>query len=145
MLGVGVPWVDELLRRLEWPRDVQEAVDRELLQVGAAKWISRISDEGERSHCLGTALRDGCTEALGRWYFQQWSLKGTVPANDGPPRRAEVTGLPFADPTWPCYLCLEPLSFGSLYTVRMCAKCAPVVAANRDDGKSQDPNVGLLG
>lgn len=145
MLGVSVPTVDAWLQVLDWPRDIQEPLDRGDLSRAAARWLAKITDEGERTHCLSTALRDGCTEALARWYFQQWSLKGTVPTNEGAPRRDGATGYPFADPTWPCYLCLEQLSFASLYTVRMCGKCAPVVAANRDEGKSQDPNVGLLG
>lgn len=144
-LGYSVPTVDALLEILDWPRDIQEAVDSRQIGRGAGRWLAKIGDVGERDLALRTALRDGCTEALGRWYYQQWALKGTVAADSGGPRRDLETGVPLRDPTWPCYLCLEDLSFGSLYTVRVCAKCAPQIAANRPEGKSNDPNIGLLG
>ncbi len=145
MLGVSVSTVDAWLDVLTWPRDVQEAVDRGDLGRSAGRWLAKIADDRERELAVSTATRDGCTEALARWYFQQWSVRGALPMADGQTGHRAAGGLVLADPTWPCYLCLEQLSFATLYTVRVCAHCAPVIAANREDGKSQDPNLGLLG
>ncbi len=144
MLGVSVGTVDALLQVLEWPRDIQEALDRGAVSRGVARWLARILDDGDRAHHLKYAVEDGCTEVKARFWFHEWD-KARALALVGPGALSLTrAGVPPAEPTWPCYFCLEPLSFGSLYTARLCANCAPQIAANRPEGRPTDPGVGLL-
>lgn len=144
MLGVSVSTVDAWLQVLEWPRDVQEAMDRREIPRGVARWLAHIIDDGDRAHHLRYAVDDGCTEAKARFWAQEWE-KSRALAQVGPgPAHLTHEGLPPKEPTWPCYLCLEELSFASLYTMRVCAPCASQIAANRPEGCSTDPRVGML-
>lgn len=145
MLGMSVSVMDSWLEVLEWPRDVQEALDRGDIKRSVARWLARITNDGDRAHHLKYAIDDGCTEVKARFWFQEWHKTGLLAEVGKAPLPLSVSGLPPKEPTWPCYLCLDELSFGSLYTVRVCEVCAPVIAANRAEGKSQDPNLGLLG
>lgn len=145
MLGVSVGTVDAWLQVLEWPRDVQEALDRGEVSRGVARWIARIVDDGDRAHHLKYAVEDGCTEIKARFWFHEWEKARSLAQVGAGPLVLTTAGVPPKEPTWPCYLCCEELSFGALYTARVCANCAPIIAANRGDGKSQDPNFGLLG
>ncbi len=145
MLGVSIGTVDNWLQVLEWPKDIQEALDQGVVSRGVARWLARITDDHDRAHHLKYAVEDGCTEHKARFWSVEWEKSRALALVGRGPMTLTVEGLPPREPVWPCYLCLEEIPYPNLYTVRVCAACAPVIAANRAEGKSPDPNVGLLG
>lgn len=145
MLGVSVATVDAWLQVLQWPKDIQLALDEGKISRGVARWLARIADDGDRAHHAKYAVEDGCTEFKARFWFHEWEKSRALAMVGGGPPPLTRAGLPPKEPTWSCYLCLDELSLANLYTVKVCQHCAPQIAANRPEGRSNDPNVGLIG
>jgi len=144
-LGRPKDWVEKWADVESWPEDVKRAVYNEEVSWAAGRWIGRIGDEAERRTALRTAIRDGCSEALARWWYEQWAAKGMIPSAPTGQPGVDGSRALVREPTWVCYYHLDERPSLSMRTVKMCDEACSITAANRPEGVSNDPNIGLLG
>lgn len=116
-------WIEERLEFLRYPKELQEAIDKNKISRSAAKWLARVDDEIERNRLIIYAVQNGCTESLAQAWYRAWEASRVpVPTKEiQPPERGR--GTPYAEPYLPCMLCETPTKAVDLAVIRICQNC----------------------
>lgn len=77
VMGHAVPWVEGRLALIEYPAELQHAVEHEQITLGVAAMLARIDHPGVRQHYLTEAIRTGAnTRSVAVW-LAHWNADGS--------------------------------------------------------------------
>ena len=117
------PWVDERLKLLTAPKDLQDLVHTRELPMRHASELARVTDEAHRHHLTRYALLSGASYGVIRDWVAQWRLH----ANSDDPGAAPLPAYPMDGSRItiiiPCLTCGTPHPHEQLRVVRMCNDC----------------------
>ena len=126
-------WIEERLKLLTAPRDLQDLVHARELPMRHAYELARVTDDQHRHHLTRYALLSGASYPVIRDWVAQWRLHaeseqpGTAPLPAYPPDGGRITIM------IPCLTCGTAHPHEQLRVVRMCPDChANVLQATED-------------
>ena len=119
----SVEWVNDQIAMMAWPGDVQGAVHRGQLSVGAAEHLAKIRDDSYRGFLVMQAVESGCTARTAQSWLAGWRAMlpvetvaaQTVSGGDG--------GAPRQAPQSMCVKCKGMMSPEGLVPVYVCPRC----------------------
>ena len=122
-LGHSTEWIRRHIAILDWPADVQEAIQKKQLSVSAASNLAAVRDDGYRVFWLRNAVEQGATARVTAAWLQAW--ESMLPAHKAimsEPVPAGERQQPMV-PQAPCLCCSEVFRTDELSHVPICAGC----------------------
>lgn len=119
----SVGWVKKQCEIVTWPPDILEALHARVLGVGAAGWLSQITDETYRKFLLDQGVENGLTERMAAAWVQGWRSMAppeeVVEMSDDGQGESRAPVIPQA----PCCLCRRPHRPSEMAYVGLCGEC----------------------
>ncbi len=120
-------WIAAQMAMVEWPKDVLEAIHRELISVSAAHNLAMITDEAYRAFLLQTAVESGATARSTAAWLQGW--RSSQPAETAVEAEPVGPGQPPqpVTPMMPCLCCSTVLRMDQMSHVPVCQGCIQTI------------------
>jgi len=123
MIGKSRPYVSNIMRILNYPPYIQEAIEREDLTYNIASILMQIDDEGTREIYLGHAIKGGISQEMANTWVENWKIAkeaqktGEAQQNNQEPQAEQV----YHPPT--CYYCGKSSRELPLEAMLVCTQC----------------------
>lgn len=116
-------WVREKLHILQFPLDIQAALEGSLIGQGVAKELAKIDDDEYRRMSLGQAIDNGITAQVARiWSDDFRKMKTTIQPGQNEPQ-INYTPPQIPEITSQCYICDCPMGRMRRRVIIICDLC----------------------
>jgi ParB family chromosome partitioning protein len=123
----SVDWVQDQLRLLEFPADVQQAIHRRQLSVAAGRQLAKISDNEYREFLVKQGIEGGLTERTAIMWVAGWQAMCPVEATAGLVASPAPPVPGYHPPQAMCMGCHDTFSPDGMVPVFVCPGCCAVL------------------
>lgn len=120
-------WVRRMMAVMNWPNDVQEAVQARVMSLSAAANLALIEDPVYRNFLLQNAAEGGCTARTTASWLQAWRTmmppEEAISAEPAGPGAQITPSVPQA----PCFCCAQQFPIDQVSHVPVCSACVQIL------------------
>jgi ParB family chromosome partitioning protein len=132
--GKSQSWVRSRLELLEYPEDLQRAVQLGQISLGVAGELAKLEQDSIRGAYLNAAIESGVSVAQAQVWVQSALLasSGVAAAMADESQQLELSSEPqVVDQQYHCFICGELYSWRKVNTLIICGQCQEAVAQAR--------------
>lgn len=122
-VGKAVGTVSERLAILEYPQDIQEALEAGAINIAVAKNLAQITEETARQRYLGMAIKGGATAGTVELWKNDWQREAERRRGEYQPPKPAPDIQPQPQGTHECFLCGNDINPESLTVVSVHQGC----------------------
>lgn len=115
------------LALLDFPLDLQQAIQGERIAPSVAAPLAEVEDPDERRRLLEYAVSNGASAVVTRYWADQWNAsRAMVDVMAAPPPNGNNGGAP-VNPMYPCATCSKPTDLLELRVLHVCPECIKTI------------------